>query len=234
MYQNAKVSSNRIIEYIENLEYDSPDSINKEYISNINGIEVKDLNFSYDTDPLISHINFSFKRSNIYAITGDNGKGKSTFMDILMGIIASHGEILFDGVNIRDIDLQKLREENISIVEQQPVIIQDTLYNNLILNNKAIDNKKLLSLLNEFKIEYPLNTPIGNNLSGGEKQKINIIRCLIKNSQLLIMDEPTTALDAQSKHVFYDIIQKQKNGKIVIIITHDLDLLCIADHVLKF
>ncbi|MEA4820862.1 MAG: ABC transporter ATP-binding protein [Erysipelotrichales bacterium] len=233
-YQQVLVSDHRINEIM-----DFPTNCNGNYkIQQIDDIHIKNLTFEYNKNTvLFNKFNCSFKKSNIYAIVGDNGKGKSTMIDLLIGINNSYkGDIYYNDINLKEIDKESLKENNISIVEQNPELIYDTLFSNITAGIKNYNRTKLDFLTGLFDLsgmDLSQNSNFINKLSGGEKQKICIIRNLLKDSDLFILDEPTSALDKSSKSELINILKSIKTNKIIILITHDKDLMDIADEVIQ-
>lgn len=137
--------------------------------------------------------------------------------------------------------MKYVREKLFAISEQSSVLVSDSFLNNVMLGCKDVNYEKLDFLVNEFdlsallqyeaedeKYKIRINEEV-SNLSGGEKQKIAIIRTILKNSEVMIFDEPTSALDRKSRQNFYKIIQVLKKEKIIILISHDQDAYAIAD-----
>ena len=185
-----------------------------------------------------------FAAGYIYAITGQNGCGKSTVVKLLLGLYPTDysGTIQYNGINLQDIDLYDLRAHSVGITEQEPTIIEDSIINNLTLLCDDPD-MSLLDFyidalgLRDFIKQLPdgLETKLteqNQNLSGGEKQKIAIIRLLLKNPDVLIFDEPTSALDSASKTQFIDILMGIKHNHIIILITHDQSIADVCDYVI--
>lgn len=172
-----------------------------------------------------------FVAGKIYSIRGENGAGKSTLINLLLGLYINcyRGEIIYNGIDINKIDLVDLRNKLVGVTEQIPLLLNDTLYNNLLMGSKNFELMNFLIdyfQLNDFisRLENGINNVINEsttNISGGEKQKIAIIRQLISNPDVMIFDEPTASLDFDSKNKFLKYITKIKANKIIIIITHD-------------
>jgi len=232
-YQETLVSYERISEILSEAEHLNGAT----EIDAIRSITIRDLNFSYNEDQkILKDFNFTFKAGNIYCLTGENGAGKSTFINILLGLYVHEvrGEILFNDVELRDIDMVRLRKHNIGYTEQNPVLINGTILDNLLLDsvddNRDFNHKKLNALtLFSFKrfvdtLPEGLDTVIGedySNISGGERQKLSILRQIVKNPDLMIFDEPTSSLDNESKAAFIEHLVKIKEDKIIVIVTHD-------------
>lgn len=236
-YQTNLASYNRIRELL-----DRPSVVSYgDNLSEINSIRLDNISFKYNEKLIINDFSYNFERGNIYWIKGDNGAGKSTLISLLIGLYEDkyEGYIYYDNNDIKSLNMNKIRKNLIGIVEQNPVLIEDTIINNITFSNNydiEVLNKyvKLIGLekfLNseEDKFNLIINEN-STNISGGEKQKLSIIRELIKNPSLLIFDEPTSAMDKDSKTEFYKYIQELKNGRIIIIISHDQIMSDIVDY----
>lgn len=235
-YQENLVSYNRI-QSILNVKQQINGS---KVLNNISSIELKNINFKHDELQLFNNFNYIFEKGKIYCIVGGNGSGKSTLIDILLGLHVNEfdGQVLYNNININDINLYLLRKENIGVSEQEPLLISDTILNNIKLINKNFNEKKLDILMEKFNINNIKDKLVqenSNNLSGGEKQKISIIREILKNPDLIIFDEPTSALDKESKNEFNNLIKEIEDtkSKIIIIITHDKDLMKLTKNIIK-
>jgi len=239
-YQVNLASYNRIKELL-----DKPCVISEgEDLNEINSIKLESVNFKYNEKPIINDFSYSFNKGNIYWIKGNNGAGKSTLISLIVGLYEEkyEGNIFYDNKDIRSLDMNSIRKNLIGIVEQNPTLIEDTIINNVTFSlnydvetlNKYI---KLVGLENflhseEDKFNQVINEN-STNISGGEKQRLSIIRELVKNPSLLIFDEPTSAMDKVSKMEFYKYIQDLKTEKIVIIISHDYAMNEVADYIIK-
>lgn len=227
-YQEALVCYKRIVE-IFNIELQEEGTIKIDYIENI---KIENLSFRYKENYIFDNFQAYFEKGNIYSIVGENGVGKSTLIDLIMGVYINsyQGEIAINGIDIKKIDLLAMKFKNIGITEQEPILISDTLITNISLDNK-VDIKKIKKIcceigLNEYinHADRELDTIINNessNISGGEKQKIAIVRQLVKDPDVMIFDEPLSALDNNSKEKFIKYIEKIKRNKIIFIISHD-------------
>lgn len=229
-YQETIVSFDRIA-CILNVETVTNGEV---IIDSIRDIRLEKVSFSYDRK-LISEFSYEFKRGNIYYIVGSNGSGKSTLLNIILGqyIDEMDGKIYINDINMKDIDMQKLKAKAMGFSEQDTHLIADTLYNNLTLFGK--DDSKLNSYndrlalssyisRNQAGLESEINVQ-QNNLSGGEKQKISIIRQFLMNPDVMIFDEPTAALEYNSKITLKNMWEELKKDKIIIVVTHDFSML---------
>lgn len=199
-------------------------------ISDILTVELSGLEFTYGNNNYICYQDYTFRKGHTYAIVGINGSGKSTLINLILGLfLADKGNVYYNNIPIKSLNMLSIRKNLISIVEQDPILLADTFLNNIsLLHSYEIDNTsnynmiKLL-FLNENKLAKSMETSgnIINELSGGERQKITLVRALTKKPKLLILDEPTSALDNASSKNFLKYIEETKKERITIIITHD-------------
>ena len=208
----------------------------------IDCIETRNLTFSYGNNCVLRDCSVMFKKGNIYALTGENGSGKSTLINVLVGLYMDEfwGEVLYNGIRISGLDMRRVRNGFIGISEQEPMLLPDTLRYNITLDEQGeLDEEKFYKLcgclgMEEFIDSLPndLDTVINeksSNLSGGEKQKISLLRVLMKNPDVLILDEPTSALDRSSRKRLGEYLQSIRKEKIIIISTHDKAFIEICD-----
>lgn len=173
--------------------------------------------------------------SKVTSITGPSGSGKSTLLYFLNGTKSpSSGDIFYKGHNILDIDIV-LHRRKVLLVEQKPVLFPGSVQDNLIIGceiqKKAIPSKQQLQqYLDEFKLHVALDGPM-SSLSGGESQRICIIRCLLLEPEVLLLDEPTASLDeVTANHVIeYIIDMHHQNSMKLIYSSHSKKLSSIAD-----
>ena len=205
----------------------------------ISKIEIKDVNFSYkDVKVYGKNLNLCLEKGSIYLIKGKNGSGKSTLAGILLKIWYDFsGTILLDGKSITNFSRETLTE-TIGICFQKPPIFRDTVRNNIALND-SIPVEKYISLLSFYKDLEEMGRTLESELidtgsvSGGQAQKIGIIRTVCRERSVYIFDEPTSNLDSVSKKEFYDIIEHLKKNSIVILFSHEADAEKNADFIIE-
>ena len=149
----------------------------------------------------------------------------------MLGLYTSYqGTVFFNSINARDIDHYELRKNHISFVDQNSILINSSIHENI-----CLDNEVSKEILKEYLIGFKLINSIesvdsflskninelSTNVSGGESQKICIIRELIRNKKIMIFDEPSSNLDLESKIYFLKILNEIKKNHIIIIVTHD-------------
>lgn len=203
-------------------------------------IKFKNLNFSYDNKKnVLEDFNIDISMGDKIGIFGYSGSGKTTLINLISGLIKkTKGKIFIDGVERSNFIIS-----NLSVVSQNPLFINDTIKNNLnfVLNENSRSNSQIHSVLDQLSLSKTINdlengidTVIGekgSKLSGGQLQRLNIARAILKKPDILILDEATNALDKKTeKHILKYIFKAFKN-KIVIIISHDSNLLKLCDHV---
>lgn len=196
----------------------------------INAIQVKDLTFQYPEDQknIIDQISLEFVAGKIYQIKGENGCGKSTLLNLLLGLYETHGEVCYNGIPISQLNMFTVRQKMISIVEQEPPLVFGSVSENIIdggMDQHYLTKRIHSSDLNFLSgnIDLISNRSLidgASSLSGGEKQKVAILRALLKESNVLILDEPTSALDSQSCNQLKEILRGLKQNRIIILIDH--------------
>lgn len=227
--QEVKVSYERLNNIMKIKEEDNGNKL----INIIEKIKLDKIKFAHGNNMIYNDFSIEFLKGNTYTILGENGSGKSTLINIIIGLYIEQvcGKIYINNYEMKDIDMVNLRKNNIVVAEQNPFLYEDTLLNNIILGNQKYDKNKLEMLLSYFKLsdvidklQQGLETMVYEdviNFSGGEKQKISLIRTFLQEKDLIILDEPTNALDVQSKELLIDYIEAIKKEKIIVIITHD-------------
>ncbi len=194
------------------------------------GIRLNGVSFGYEAEkPILHDIDLTFDAGKRYAIVGTSGSGKSTLLNLLM---ASHsdyvGEITYDDTELRNIGAESLYGM-VSLIQQNVFIFNASIRDNITMfadfDDEEVDRAIALSGLGELiaqRGEDYLCGENGSGLSGGEKQRISIARSLLKKSQVLLVDEATAALDAETAHKVSDAILDLK-GVTCIVVTHSLD-----------
>ncbi len=209
----------------------------------IRKISLKKINFAYPNKPAIYHqFNLEIFAGECLVITGPSGAGKSTLLKLITKLqTPQSGNIFVNQTNLKNIDNDEWRE-HIAWLSQEPYLFHDTIAANIALGKiNATDNDiqravKMAGVL-EFSQQLPhgLNTLIGEQhlgLSGGQAQRIAIARAYLKDAPIILFDEPTTHLDATNKQYIFDAIAQWRGKKIIVIASHDPDLVKIGDRVI--
>lgn len=204
-------------------------------VNTINDISLNNLNIRYENKIILNNFNYIFKKNSIYLIKGENGTGKSSLINCIIGIRNNYdGNIEINNTEIKYLNMYKIRKNLFSIVEQEPIILAENL-DEYFEKNDILNDPQIHNLANILKIKNIINSNVSlnyKNLSGGEKQKLSIMKALYENKEILIFDEPTSAMDKDGIKHFKKLITKLKNDKIVIIITHDASLDVIGDKII--
>ena len=212
----------------------------KELNEEIKLIKFNNVRLSYGDREVLKGINLEANKSEFIALVGSSGGGKSSLMNLLMRFYdVNDGEILINGINLKDIKIHSLRE-NIGLVTQRVYIFNDTVAKNVAygreFNEDAVINALKLANAYEFvsKLDNGINTILnefGTNLSGGQRQRIAIARALYQNPQILIFDEATSALDNESEKEITKAINNLRSKKIIFVIAHRLSTVENADKI---
>jgi len=193
-------------------------------------IVFRNLNFAYAEDrTVLENINLRFEKGKSYAIVGGSGSGKSTLLKLLLGYDTDYeGDLLIDGIPIKEINLESLYD-HMSIIQQEVFLFDSSIKNNITMFRSfdeakvenAIEQAGLSSLIEEKGEDYSCGEG-GRNLSGGEKQRVSIARCLVRETPILLMDEATAALDNNIAQMVESKILSI-NNLTRIIVTHRLN-----------
>lgn len=211
-------------------------------------LKFENVNFKYSgrDNYVLKDFNLELSTNNkIIGITGLSGRGKTTFMKLLLRVYpCSQGIITIDGINIDKIDPGFIRN-NITFVNQNSRLFDKIVIENILYGCKDLEKcneglkeilkySKIRELYNNIDINNSMSGPLGENLSGGQRQITNIISGLINPSKILILDEPTNALDADLKRELILVLQHfKKYKKCIIIITHDKDVHSLFDETVQ-
>lgn len=211
-------------------------------LDTIENISVENLSVIYNKDFVLNNINIFMQRGYIYVIRGQNGSGKTTLINALLGVIHPiEGAVLYDGHEISSLDLYSVRKELFAVTTQEPYLKNGTLLENVTYGTqKVLDLNVATPILSELlsffqnkdNKENTYITSKNTSLSGGEKQKLSICRALLKNAIILIFDEPTNDLDAESIEKFYSYLCEIKSEHIIILISHHEKAIEIADQII--
>tara|TARA_Y100000992_G_scaffold299058_1_gene265238 strand:+ start:893 stop:2632 length:1740 start_codon:yes stop_codon:yes gene_type:complete len=210
-------------------------------------INFKNISFKYNTDErkVLNSINLNIIGGEMTSLVGHSGAGKTTILNLIPRFYDKvSGDILIDGQSIYDVSLNSLRN-NISLVNQDTTLFDDTIKNNIAYANlDATDDEIIeaakLSHCNEFidKLPNKFDTIIGENgtrLSGGEKQRLSIARAMLKKSKIILLDEATSSLDAETESKIQEAIKLLTKDRTTLVIAHRLSTvmssktICVVD-----
>lgn len=238
LYQRAMASFKRI-NALKNTQPDIQNgSIEAGSIEKI--IALEDVNFSYvDNFPVLNNVSINIKKGSTTAIVGSTGSGKSTLIKLLLRLYdVKAGKIKFDDIDIKDLNIHSLRK-TIGLVSQDIFLFEGTVFENIAYGNLEASNGDIwkaakLSESDEFinllpKKEDTIVGERGQKLSGGQRQRISIARAILKNPEILILDEATSAVDNETEAAIQRSLDTLKEGRTVIAIAHRLSTIRNAD-----
>lgn len=215
-------------------------------IDKVEKITISNVDFGYNENELVvKNFSYTFEAGKIYVVVGENGCGKSTMTSMLSGMYIDEfqGSILFNDIPVKELDMRKIRKEKMGICEQEPFLINDTIRFNMIYSNETNVDEKLMQIAEKVSFdgflkasESGLDTLVGqggNNLSGGQKQKTALVKVFYKNPDVMILDEPTSAMDAEGQERLINYLTGIKKDKIIIMVTHDEKMIEMADEVVR-
>ncbi len=240
-YNKVTVSLKRIGEILENTLYED-EKFGNVNIDKVKGvIEFKNVKFKYSTDEeeTLKGLDMKIVPNKKIAIVGKSGNGKSTIFNLLLRYFdATKGEILIDGVDIKDLTEESLRN-NISIIRQSPFLFNLSIMDNFKMVKEDVTEEEVRDVckrayIDEYIMSLPnkYNTIIGEggvNLSGGQKQRIAIARTLLLNTKIILFDEATSALDNESQTYIKKTIDDLVKDHTVVIVAHRLSTIIDAD-----
>jgi ABC-type bacteriocin/lantibiotic exporter with double-glycine peptidase domain len=208
------------LERIFELFKEEPELSGGEPIHTIDSIEFRDVGFSYnEEDRVLKNLNLKINKGEKVALVGESGEGKSTLVKMILKFYApTQGEIYLSGKNLRDIETKSLRKK-IAYISQRQTILEDDLEEKV----KAEPVLKLLKKFKFYKSITEINSPLHQKeFSGGEVQKIEIVESLLKDADMLIIDEGTSNIDFNVERIVLNELFKKYKDKIIIFIAHRL------------
>ena len=240
--QRAVGASERILEMLDEPDEKTPRA---QSLKLSGRLEFREVSFSYPTREdvgVLKNLNFSVQPGEKVALVGPSGAGKSTIINLLMRLYpVAQGSILADGQPIREMNLTAYRE-NIGIVPQEVMLFGGSIRENIAYGKPGATDDEIVEAARqanawEFISTFPegLATLVGDRgvkLSGGQRQRIAIARAILKNPSILILDEATSSLDAQSEQLVKDALEKLMANRTTLIIAHRLTTIRTADRIL--
>ena len=205
-------------------------------------VEYSDVSFGYTGKNVLNHISFSMKKGEMTALVGPSGSGKSTIASLLARFWdIREGTIKLNGKDIKNISLGSLMDQ-ISMVFQRVYLFKDTIYNNIAMGRPSATREEVIEAAKKARcydliLSLPegFDTVIGEggaSLSGGEKQRISIARCILKDSPIVILDEATASVDADNERAIQEAISELCKNKTLLVIAHRLKTIKDADQIL--
>lgn len=208
-------------------------------------LDFRNLTFAYDTGkPVLKDINIHIPAGQIVGLVGPSGAGKTTFASLIPRFYeATEGAVCIDGIDVRDVTLHDLREQ-LSVVGQQALLFSGTIRENIALGKPGATDEQIQSAaaaarVSAFLDNQPqgIDTPLGQGgagLSGGQRQRVAIARAFVKDAPILILDEATASLDAESEREIQQELDKLAQGRTTLIVAHRFSTLRHAHRILVF
>ena len=208
-----------------------------------NGVQCEDVYFDYEGENILNDYNLEIEPNKIIGISGKSGSGKSTLLKLFMRFWdIKKGNIKISNTDIKDINTDKLRDME-SYVTQETSIFKDTIENNIKIADKNATHEEVVEAckkasLHDFIMSLPNGYDtnvgeLGDTLSGGEKQRIGIARSFLHKAPFILLDEPTSNLDSLNEAVILKSIKDNSENRTVVLVSHRLSTLNIADKVYK-
>lgn len=239
--QESLAGANRIFELLDQHPTitDNPDAIDLKTVDKY--IAFKNVDFSYDSMPVLKNITLTVKKGQLIAIVGESGAGKSTLLDLIPRFYEPvNGTIEIDGTDIRLLKRESLLD-HIAIVCQQTFLFNRSFKDNILCGRRnatttELENAAKAANIHEFIINLPngYDTLVGEQgvkLSGGQKQRVTIARAILKNAPILILDEATSSLDSESEKLVQQALDNLMKGRTTFVIAHRLSTIRHADRI---
>ena len=203
------------------------------------GMECKNVGFSYDDEAILENFNMTIPRNRIISVTGPSGSGKSTALKLMMRFWdVKSGEIKMSDVNVKDIKTSSLRS-NQSLVSQETQLFNDTIENNIKIADYSATRQQIEQAAEKASIhDFIMTLPkgydtnvgeLGDLLSDGEKQRIGLARAFLSSADMIMLDEPTSNLDSLNEGNVLRAIEQSKQGKSIVLVSHRKSTAKIAD-----
>lgn len=241
-YKLDKEAYGRFVEFL-NLKDDKQLTTGHTLKSDVGEIAVNHLSFQYETRTIFDNLSLSIKRGEKIAFVGESGSGKSTLIKLLLGLLKyDKGEIRLGDMELRDICLMDLYDK-VRYLSQDTPVFDGSIKENLVFD-KNVPEEQIWNALRKVQLSYfveklatGLDTQIGEKgtcLSGGEKQRLALARLWFDDSELVILDEATSAMDNLTEESVMKAVMQQLNGKTVIAIAHRLNSIAGFDRIILF
>ncbi len=243
-YEEFSTSLTNLNEIMQ-LPVDRPKDKKFIHVPDINGtIEFNDVTFTYPGNkvPTLKNVSFTIQKGEKVGIIGKNGSGKTTIEKLILNIYQpDSGFISIDNIDVREIDPADLRRQ-IAYVPQESALFRGTLRSNIVYKKQTVNDERILEasrigLIDQFIKNHPLgyDMPIGEQgygLSGGQKRAITIAQAFIEKTPIVLLDEPTNAMDNSMENLFIQRIQKEVQGKTTLLISHKFNLMGIVNRLI--
>jgi ABC-type bacteriocin/lantibiotic exporter with double-glycine peptidase domain len=200
---------------------------------------LKNVTLYGDKGKILDAVTFSLPDEGLYLVAGRSGAGKTSLLRLMNGLVSpDSGSVQFDGRELSTFYMPEFRSRNV-LVAQESAVVPGSVLDNIRLpesfainRDRSIPESSILTLCEKFGLGYDVLTKEASRLSGGEKQRIAVIRALLMDARVLILDEPTSALDLRSEEAVAEVLADMKSGALLVVVSHSNAFLRLADGVL--
>jgi len=207
-----------------------------------NEVELDGVDLTYpDGTKALSNVSLEMRKGEVIALVGPSGAGKTSLAHLVPGFLKpSRGRVLIDGQDLMSLDIDSVRSHMAYVLQDQVLMAESIRENLLLANPSATDDEMHLALETAGCMEFIDEMPFGldsvlgrsgNTLSVGQQQRLSIARGLIRDAEILILDEPTAALDPESENKLFDALHEMSASRLLIVIAHRLSTVQRADRV---
>lgn len=239
---NTFASGDRVLNLL--LEKPVVDEIKNKNDFKYDNLVVSNLNFAYDNNQnVLKDINMAVNKGEIVGIIGASGSGKSTLLNLLLRFFeVNNDSIKYSNLDINEINTKSLHQ-NVTMVSQSTYLFAETIMDNLLIakenaTKEEVINACKMASIHDFITSLPdgydtLVSALGDNLSAGEKQRLGLARALLRGSDLILLDEPTSNVDSINEGIILKSLKEQKNKKGIILVSHRESTMSIASRIYK-
>jgi ATP-binding cassette subfamily B protein/subfamily B ATP-binding cassette protein MsbA len=240
--QSGAAAADRIYAYLDRQPRVRSNAGSPRLVRHHESLEFREVCFSYDPGrPILTNVTLQLRHGETVALVGKNGCGKTTLLGLLPRFYdPDHGTVLIDGHDVRSVNLRSLRQQ-IGLVPQETILFDDTIHNNIAYGNRRakredVERAAQQTFAHDFIVQLPngYDTRIGEaggKLSTGQKQRIALARAVLRDPSVLILDEFTSACDAESEALIHRALRDFMHDRTTLMITHRLNTLEFADRI---
>ncbi|NOY30555.1 MAG: ABC transporter ATP-binding protein [Planctomycetes bacterium] len=241
--QRAAASSDRVYELLDRQSTISDPPVPVKLPASLGRIHFRDVSFSYQRDELVlDHVDLHVERGETIAIVGPNGCGKSTLMNLVARFYDPvEGAVTLDGIDLRNVRVRDLRSR-IGVVSQETLLFDDTVANNIRYGSLEATEAQVIEAARQAHAHEFITEKLadgyqtlcgsgGNRLSGGQRQRLALARAILRDPEILILDEATSQIDVESERLIHEVLDKFVQGRTVFMITHRPSTLQLADRI---
>ena len=241
--QRAAAAADHLYELLDRQTQVADPSVPASLPARLGRIQFRDVSFAYGAgEPVLRNVSLDVQPGETVAVVGPNGSGKSTLMNLVPRFFdPSHGSIAIDGVDLRNVRIRDLRSR-LGIVTQETLLFDESVANNIRYGSPLADDKQVISAARRAhadrfimdKLDAGYDTivgPGGKRLSGGQCQRIALARAILRDPDVLILDEATSQVDVKSEQHIHDALADFTRGRTALMITHRHSTLALADRI---